>query len=493
MLRSDVFTVLACALLVACSTTTTTRDTTTSADPGVDGENPSGASDPPNANPNEPDAGAPRDGSAPTSPLRVVQVALGASHACALLSDGRVKCWGKNSSGELGLGDDEDRGDEPSEMGAALPAVDLGPGRTAKQLALLAKSTCALLDDGSVKCWGERRWLTGEDLQVGISPGQMGAALAPLPLPGKAKSIAAGFQHVCVVLDDDSTRCFGMVNDFGQLGVGDMNPRPPATTLPPVVFSGARKAVEIRPGTTHTCARLDDGSVSCWGDGNDGALGTGTKVTTVAPTSDVDLGAGAKVISLATSAQPVLASLPQGYNCAVLQGGAVKCWGYGSAGLGIGHVPNSFESRGDEPGEMGDDLPAVDLGTGQRAVSVAVGMGLNSYASASCAVLDTGALKCWGYNAFGTLGVGDTAPRGEDVATMGDALAPIDLGPGVKVASVAVSSGYGTRLTQCAVTTAGRLKCWGFNARGQLGLGDTTIRGATPGQMGSALPYVELW
>ncbi len=442
------------------------------------------------------DAGAPSGGNtkdAGGAGLRVVQVALGGGHTCALLSDGRVKCWGLNRAGQLGLGDEENRGDGPAEMGAALPAVDLGPGRTAKEIAVLVQSTCALLDDGTVKCWGERRGLTGEDIDVGEAPGQMGAALAPLPLPGRAKHLFAGFQHACVILEDDTTRCFGAVNDFGQLGVGDKTARPPSTTLAPLAFPGGRKAREVRPGTTHTCARLDDGTVSCWGDGNEGELGTGTKTTALVPGGPVDLGGGKRVVSLATSAQPVLASVPHGYNCAVLEGGDVKCWGYGSAGLGIGYVPNSLANRGDEPGEMGDALPAVALGAGQRAVSIAVGMGLTPYATMSCAVLENGSVKCWGKNAFGTLGMGDTLPRGEDPATMGNALAPIDLGPGVKVSAVAVSTSYGERLSACAVTTDGRLKCWGFNKDGQLGLGDTVIRGASPGQMGAALPYVDLW
>ncbi|CAN5923064.1 hypothetical protein BH11MYX4_BH11MYX4_18240 [soil metagenome] len=113
----------------------------------------------------------------------MLHVALGPSHTCAILDGGRVKCWGSNSAGQLGLGDDADRGDGPGEMGAALPQVDLGMGRTAVELALISRATCALLDDGTVKCWGNMLRVTGLDDFLGDAPGEMGNTLMALPLP----------------------------------------------------------------------------------------------------------------------------------------------------------------------------------------------------------------------------------------------------------------------------------------------------------------------
>lgn len=438
------------------------------------------------------DAGK-KDAATEPSTLRVAQVALGAGHSCALLSDGRVKCWGLNRAGQLGLGDEDDRGDAPGEMGAALPAVDLGPGRTAKELALLAQSSCALLDDGTVKCWGEQRPITGADVEIGIAPGEMGAALAPLALPGKVKHLAAGYQHLCAVFEDGATRCWGGANSEGQLGAGDKVARYAGGALVAVDLGAGRTAKALRPSTYHTCALLDDATVKCWGDGTEGELGDESKAGRVTPGGAVNLGAGRTVKALASSAQTILASTPVGYNCAVLDDGRVKCWGYDSAGLGIGSVPNTYAHKGDQPGEMGDALPAVDLGAGKKAVAIAVGQSLVPYVAMSCAILEGGSLKCWGFNDWGTLGVGDRQARGGTLASMGDALAPIDLGAGVKVTSVAVSSGYAQQLTACAITDLGRLKCWGGNKNGQLGLGDVAIRGESPGQMGGALPYVNLW
>jgi len=102
-----------------------------------------------------------------------------------MLDDGSVKCWGNNSVGPLGLGDTQQRGDGPGEMGATLPAVNLGPGKTALQLTAGLGHTCARLDDGSVKCWGrnfEGQLGLGDTQNRGDGPGEMGAALPAVQL-----------------------------------------------------------------------------------------------------------------------------------------------------------------------------------------------------------------------------------------------------------------------------------------------------------------------
>ncbi len=83
-----------------------------------------------------------------------ITIAPGYDHTCAILDDNSVKCWGSNASGELGLGDRNQRGNNANEMGDKLPKVDLGTGRTAKALLARSADTCAILDDNSVKCWG---------------------------------------------------------------------------------------------------------------------------------------------------------------------------------------------------------------------------------------------------------------------------------------------------------------------------------------------------
>ena len=88
-----------------------------------------------------------------------IQVTAGYQFSCALLYDGSVKCWGQNDYGQLGLGDIDNRGDNISEMGDDLPAVNLGTdGLSNKYTATAIQSgfnhTCAILNNGYVKCWG---------------------------------------------------------------------------------------------------------------------------------------------------------------------------------------------------------------------------------------------------------------------------------------------------------------------------------------------------
>ena len=71
-----------------------------------------------------------------------------------MLDDGTLKCWGYAAGGAIGLGDINNRGDEPNEMGDNLPAVNLGTGRRAKAVSAGYAHTCALLDDDTLKCWG---------------------------------------------------------------------------------------------------------------------------------------------------------------------------------------------------------------------------------------------------------------------------------------------------------------------------------------------------
>jgi len=129
---------------------------------------------------------------------------------------------------------------------------------------------------------------------------------------------------------------------------------------------------------------------------------------------------------------------------------------------------------------LAPDEPAVDLGTGRKAMKLALG------AQRTCALLDDQTVKCWGYNAYGALGYGDAADRGAVPGQLGDALPAVDFGPGQTVLGLAASW-----YDNCVQLTTGT-KCWGLNQFGQLGLGDTIDRGARLGQMGDSLSYVDL-
>lgn len=347
---------------------------------------------------------------------------------CAILNDGALKCWGQGTYGALGSGSEQDLGDEPGEMGDALAFVDLGVGRTVKQVVAGVWTNCAVLDNGSAKCWGWNGygWLgLGDTNHRGDEPGEMGDALPAidLGLGRTAKWMAINNSHACALLDDARVKCWGQQVE-GNLGNG-------------------------QPG---------EGAI---GD-EPGEMGDMLPV--------VDLGSGRTVKELALGAR---------HACALLDTDKIKCWGAnGSGQLGLGDTAH----RGDGPGEMGDALPYVDLGAGRTALQIAAA-GFHS-----CALLDNLDLKCWGGGGEGALGQGDPMGRGDGPGEMGDDLPAIDLGAGRHAIKVAPGEGY-----TCAILDNHRVKCWGMGGdQGALGYEDMATRGDGPGEMGDALPYVDL-
>eukprot|EP01083_Nonionella_stella_P055281 145871_1 len=162
------------------------------------------------------------------------------------------------------------------------------------------------------------------------------------------------------------------------------------------------------------------------------------------------------------------------HTCALSTSGGVKCFGWNLYGqLGLGDRNN----RGDGANEMGDALLEVDFGSGFDVAQITAG------AYHTCALSTSGGVKCFGANDSGRLGLGDTNTRGDEANEMGDALLEVDLGSGFDVAHITAGWGH-----TCALSTSGGVKCFGgWNAYGQLGLGDRTNRGDDANEMGDAL------
>ncbi len=416
----------------------------------------------------------------------VLAVSAAPGHTCALLSGGVVKCWGSNDYGLLGLGDTAARGDAPGEMGGNLPAIDLGLGAVAVAVSAGPWSTCALLEDGRVKCWG-RNWNgqlgLGDAENRGDEPGEMGDDLPAVDLGTGviALDISVGAEHACALLQGGLVKCWGD-NYQGPLGLGNeenhgVTPGDMGDSLPAVDLGAGAKAVSVAAGFQHTCALLDDGRVKCWGRSLSGVLGLGSKESWGDEPNEmgdalpaVNLGTGVIALGISTGTETA---------CALLDAGKIKCWGSNFPGsLGLGDTKN----RGDDPGEMGDNLPFLDLGNGALPVSVSAG------GNHICAGIEGGKVKCWGSSQSGQLGLGDSQTRGDDPGEMGDNLPPADLGPGAGVATLSTGDGH-----TCGLLEEGRVKCWGANSWGILGLGDTENRGDGPGEMGDALPAVKLF
>jgi cysteine-rich repeat protein len=388
------------------------------------------------------------DGCSSTCTLAWPVQAVTGNQTCALMSDGSVRCWGQNNYGQLGQGDTQDTDRAPGK------ALNFGKGRTATRLAAGSSHICALLDDESLKCWGY-------NLYGGLGLGNVGDQHVPNALPvdfgGRAVlSVAAGSQHTCAVLEDGALECFGY-NEYGQLGLG-IDATAVKTPTDPVDLGSERHATAVAAGTRHTCAILDDGTVKCWGSNEFGQLGIGTTGEDVLVPSLVDLGPG-------RSAQALFAGSLS--TCAILDDESLVCWGYNGNGvLGVGD-----STQGSLP-----DPTAVDLGAGRRAEVVSIG-------AHACALLDDGSVKCWGGNNHGQLGLGAATTY-----LLAPPATPVDLGTGRKATQV-TAAGYNS----CVVLDNDTLKCWGFNMFGQLGLGDALDRGLADGEMGDDLPAIVVW
>jgi alpha-tubulin suppressor-like RCC1 family protein len=204
----------------------------------------------------------------------ITQISSGTRHTCAISNSGNVYCWGENDHGKLGYSNTNAIGD--NEMPVSVGAVDLGANQ-AVQLALGGSHTCALLSSGSVMCWGY-----GGEGQIGygntntIGDNETPAAAGVINLgAGIVVQIAAGFNHTCALLDSGRVRCWGS-NTSGQLGYGNTNnigDDESAGAGGDLDIGGNVK--QISAGGNHTCVLLTDDSIRCWGVGLFGVLGYG--------------------------------------------------------------------------------------------------------------------------------------------------------------------------------------------------------------------------
>jgi hypothetical protein len=235
--------------------------------------------------------------------------------------------------------------------------------------------------------------------------------------------------------------------------------------------------IAIAAGGFHTCALLSSGAVKCWGYNFTGALGSGNWSNDIGDQPG-EMGANLPAVDLGSGVTATAIAAGQFHTCALLSSGAVKCWGENGDGqLGLGDT----NSRGDGANEMGDNLLTVDLGSGVTATAI-VGGHLHT-----CALLSTGTVTCWGDDAVAQLGQGAGVTydnRGDGPGEMGSSLVAVNLGSGVTATAIAAGA-YHT----CALLSRGAVKCWGENWDGQLGLGDSPDRrGYTPRRMGDGLP-----
>ena len=148
---------------------------------------------------------------------------VGYNHACILISDGTVKCWGYNFYGQLGYGNADNIGDESGEMGDDLDLVDLG-SFTVTQIGSGQDHVCAINDNYEMKCWGLNYYGMcgyGHTDNIGDESGEMGDVLPIIDLGTdfKARKLVVGNLFTCVISTFNDLKCFGR-GHYGQLGNG---------------------------------------------------------------------------------------------------------------------------------------------------------------------------------------------------------------------------------------------------------------------------------
>lgn len=253
--------------------------------------------------------------------------------------------------------------------------------------------------------------------------------------------LALGFNHTCARLREGTVRCWG---DNANGAVGDGTPLDGIAkdVLEPKVVAGIGDAIAIASGVSHTCVVHEGGGVSCWGSNLFGQLGDGTQTASSVPVEVGDL-RDATAISAGTS-----------FTCALRRGGTVSCWGANHAGqLGDGRkvdraTPGAVEGLG-----------------GVASISAA-----NEHV---CAVLENGRVACWGGSSAGQLGTGGTTESGR----------PVRAGDLAGIVQVAAAPKF-----SCARSASGSVHCWGANDLGQVGRGSASN---TPTLSPTAVPGLD--
>jgi len=279
----------------------------------------------------------------------VEEVSVGGEHTCSLQYGGKVKCWGKNVDGQLGDGSNKNKNSPVDVVGLSSGVVAVSAGNS---------HTCALLENGGVKCWGK-------NMSAQVGNGTYEDKNTPVDITGLSSgvnSISAGNLYTCVLLDKGKAECWR--NWGAEISID--------------IEIDAVSAISV--GGFHSCVILNNGGARCWGSNNYGQLGYGSGIYESYTPVDVEgLDKGVKEISA-------------GYyhTCALLDKGEIKCWGLNN----YGQLGNELDTKSFNPIDVeGLTAGVIEISAG--------GEGLYSH---TCALLNTGGVKCWGSNYYGQLG-----------------------------------------------------------------------------------------
>jgi alpha-tubulin suppressor-like RCC1 family protein len=267
--------------------------------------------------------------------FRVKQITAGQAHTCALSEAGKVICWGENSSGELGQGDRVNRGSTPETTPDRLDFIDISP---VKQIisGVSSKNTCAILESNAVKCWGlnaSGQLGLGNKTNLGDNPSEI-SQTAPIDLgTSPVKQLSVGGRTSCALLEDKTLHCWGN-NSFGQLGYGNTSDFGDEIGEKPISKRvEINNVTQISVGNIHTCALISTGKVHCWGASNTGQLGYGNG----ASVGDNEFPETVGFVEIGADVKQISAGVTQ--TCVLQKDHQVRCWGNGDNGqLGYGNT-----------------------------------------------------------------------------------------------------------------------------------------------------------
>ncbi len=384
-------------------------------------------------------------------------VSGGRNFTCALTINGIVKCWGSNGSGQIGNGNTESR---------FLPIIT-SSGYSLNQLVSGENNSCGITKSGQLRCWGAN------------GSGQIGKGSASsnectpfnVDVSTNYIQLSKGTNHTCGITNAGVLKCWG-ANDNGQLGDGTKVSK----ASPVTIDSGVNYSqVVLSKNSNYSCAITTNGVLKCWGLNSSGQLGDGTLLDKSIPI----------VVDPNTTYTKI--SLSYDYICGITSAGNLKCWGSNSLSkIGDGTTTNvinpklidegvtyqkiitgnlstygitsdgvlkgwGYQHSGLGTGDNGSKLPTV-IDAGVKYSQVITSFNSNH----SCAITNSGVLKCWGRNDYGQLGTGNTVSQNK----------PQVIDSGVNYLKVFIRGDL-----TCGITTDNSLKCWGRNDNGELGDG----------------------
>lgn len=276
---------------------------------------------------------------------------------------------------------------------------------------------CVTLSDGTAQCWGNN--MNGQ-----LGNGNTIHSSIPVVVQGlsNTKMLSTGYYHTCALLGTGAVQCWGG-NSYGQLGEGTIIP-----SLVPVMVNknGIGNVVSLSAGGFHSCAVLGDGTVQCWGSNENGQLGNGTTTNSSIP------------VPVSGISDAIAVSAGTYHSCALLRTGEVQCWG------------------SNDTGQLGNSTMGTNMLKPIAVTNITTATAVTTGRNHSCAIVDNGAVQCWGSSIFGQLGNGTTSTSTKPVAVLNV----------LNANTIAAGSNH-----TCVALSSGAVQCWGSNKYGQLGNG----------------------